>query len=77
MGTIATGVFSAKTWTSRHDVLPIIKYSNGVTMSYSLNAYHAVEGFRVAFNGEKGGSKCGTTNANLGRWPKTTRPKST
>ena len=32
----------------------IVKYSNGATMSYSLNAHMPFEGFRVAFNGEKG-----------------------
>jgi predicted dehydrogenase len=32
----------------------IVKYSNGATMSYSLNAYMPYEGYRVAFNGEKG-----------------------
>lgn len=32
----------------------IVKYSNGVSMSYSLNAFMPFEGYRVAFNGEKG-----------------------
>jgi predicted dehydrogenase len=32
----------------------IVKYSNGATMTYSLNAYMPYEGYRVAFNGEKG-----------------------
>ena len=32
----------------------IVKYTNGVTMSYSLNAHMPFEGFRVAFNGELG-----------------------
>ena len=32
----------------------MVKYSNGATMSYSLNAHMPFEGFRVAFNGEKG-----------------------
>jgi predicted dehydrogenase len=32
----------------------IVKYSNGATMSYALNAYMPYEGYRVAFNGEKG-----------------------
>ena len=32
----------------------IVKYSNGVNMSYSLNAFMPFEGYRVAFNGEKG-----------------------
>jgi predicted dehydrogenase len=32
----------------------IVRYSNGATMSYALNAYMPYEGYRVAFNGEKG-----------------------
>ena len=32
----------------------VVKYANGVTMSYSLNAHMPFEGFRVAFNGEHG-----------------------
>jgi predicted dehydrogenase len=32
----------------------IVNYSNGATMSYSLNAHMPFEGFRVAFNGELG-----------------------
>ncbi|MBK9966384.1 MAG: Gfo/Idh/MocA family oxidoreductase [Holophagales bacterium] len=32
----------------------VISYSNGTTMSYSLNAFMPFEGFRVAFNCEKG-----------------------
>ncbi|MGH9969023.1 MAG: Gfo/Idh/MocA family protein [Pyrinomonadaceae bacterium] len=32
----------------------IVKYSNGVNMNYSLNAFMPFEGFRVAFNGENG-----------------------
>jgi predicted dehydrogenase len=32
----------------------LVKYSNGATMTYSLNAYMPFEGYRVAFNGEKG-----------------------
>jgi predicted dehydrogenase len=32
----------------------IVKYSNGTTMNYALNAYMPYEGYRVAFNGEKG-----------------------
>jgi predicted dehydrogenase len=32
----------------------IVKYSNGATMNYALNAYMPYEGYRVAFNGEKG-----------------------
>jgi predicted dehydrogenase len=32
----------------------LVKYSNGVTMAYSLNAFMPIEGYRLAFNGEKG-----------------------
>jgi predicted dehydrogenase len=32
----------------------IVRYSNGATMSYALNAYMPYEGYRLAFNGEKG-----------------------
>ena len=32
----------------------LVKYSNSVTMNYSLNAAMPFEGYRVAFNGEKG-----------------------
>ena len=32
----------------------LVKYSNGTHMSYSLNAFMPIEGYRVAFNGEKG-----------------------
>jgi predicted dehydrogenase len=32
----------------------LVKYSNGTTMSYSLNAAMPIEGYRLAFNGEKG-----------------------
>jgi predicted dehydrogenase len=32
----------------------IVKYSNGTTMNYALNAFTPYEGYRVAFNGEKG-----------------------
>lgn len=32
----------------------VVKYSNGVTMSYSLNAVMPFEGYRLAFNGTKG-----------------------
>ncbi len=31
-----------------------VKYSNGVMMSYSLNASMPIEGYRIAFNGTKG-----------------------
>jgi predicted dehydrogenase len=32
----------------------LVKYSNGTHMSYSLNAFMPFEGYRLAFNGEKG-----------------------
>ncbi len=32
----------------------VIKYSNGAQMNYSLNAFMPFEGYRLAFNGEKG-----------------------
>jgi len=32
----------------------VVRYSNGVNMSYSLNAFMPVEGYRLAFNGTKG-----------------------
>ncbi len=32
----------------------LVRYSNGVTMNYSLNAAMPFEGYRVAFNGERG-----------------------
>jgi predicted dehydrogenase len=32
----------------------IVKYNNGVNMSYSLNAHEPYEGYRIAFNGTKG-----------------------
>jgi predicted dehydrogenase len=32
----------------------IVGYTNGVTMSYSLNAFNAWEGYQIAFNGTKG-----------------------
>ena len=32
----------------------VVKYSNGASMSYSLNAFMPIEGYRLAFNGEKG-----------------------
>jgi predicted dehydrogenase len=31
-----------------------VRYDNGVTLSYSLNAFNAWEGYQVAFNGTKG-----------------------
>src|SRR5204863_8157376 len=32
----------------------IVKYKTGATLSYSLNAFNAWEGYTVAFNGTKG-----------------------
>jgi len=32
----------------------VVRYANGVAMSYSLNAFMPIEGYRVAFNGTKG-----------------------
>jgi predicted dehydrogenase len=32
----------------------VVKYSNGVNMSYSVNTFMPIEGYRVAFNGTKG-----------------------
>jgi len=32
----------------------LVKYSNGTYMNYSLNAFMPFEGYRLAFNGEKG-----------------------
>jgi predicted dehydrogenase len=32
----------------------LVRYSNDVTMTYSLNAFMPFEGYRVAFNGERG-----------------------
>jgi predicted dehydrogenase len=32
----------------------IVKYNTGVTLSYSLNAFNAWEGYHIAFNGTKG-----------------------
>ncbi len=32
----------------------VVKYSNGVNMSYSLNTFMPMEGYRLAFNGTKG-----------------------
>ena len=32
----------------------VVRYSNGATMSYSLNTFMPIEGYRLAFNGTKG-----------------------
>jgi predicted dehydrogenase len=38
-----------------HDTMnAVIKYSNGVNMSYSVNTFMPIEGYRLAFNGTKG-----------------------
>ena len=52
--TTATAASSARTSTSSTTCQAIVKYSNGATMNYALNAYMPYEGYRVAFNGEKG-----------------------
>jgi len=38
-----------------HDTMnAVIKYSNGANMSYSVNTFMPIEGYRLAFNGTKG-----------------------
>ena len=38
-----------------HDTMnAVVKYSNGVNMSYSVNTFMPIEGYRLAFNGTKG-----------------------
>jgi hypothetical protein len=32
----------------------VVRYSNGVSMSYSVNTFMPIEGYRLAFNGTKG-----------------------
>jgi predicted dehydrogenase len=32
----------------------LVRYTNGATMTYSVNAFMPFEGYRIAFNGEKG-----------------------
>jgi predicted dehydrogenase len=32
----------------------VVRYSNGVSMSYSVNCFMPIEGYRLAFNGSKG-----------------------
>jgi predicted dehydrogenase len=32
----------------------VVRYSNGTTMSYSVNTFMPIEGYRLAFNGTKG-----------------------
>jgi predicted dehydrogenase len=45
-------------WRDDHDIEDtmnvLVKYDNGVTMAYSLNAFNAWEGYSIAFNGTKG-----------------------
>jgi len=37
------------------DVMNVsVRYDTGVTMSYSLNAYNPIEGYTIAFNGDRG-----------------------
>jgi predicted dehydrogenase len=36
------------------DMAVLVKYRNGVTMSYHLSAYSPCEGFRISFNGTEG-----------------------
>ena len=55
----------------------IVKYANGVTMSYSLNAHMPFEGFRVAFNGEHGRIEVRDHERQPWRCPTPTRPRST
>lgn len=40
----------------------LIKYRNGVQVSYALNAYSAWQGYRISFTGEKGVVEVGTVN---------------
>jgi len=38
-----------------HDTMnAVVKYSSGVNMSYSVNTFMPIEGYRLAFNGTKG-----------------------
>ncbi len=55
----------------------IVKYSNGATMSYSLNAHMPFEGFRVAFNGEKGRLEVRDYERQPWKQPRGTKPRST
>ena len=54
----------------------IVKYSNGATMSYSLNAFMPFEGYRVAFNGEQGRLDVRDQSGSRGK-SRETRPRST
>lgn len=40
--------------TSPDTMNAVVKYSNGVHMSYSVNTFMPIEGYRVAFNGTRG-----------------------
>ena len=55
----------------------IVKYSNGATMSYSLNAHMPFEGFRVAFNGELGRLEVRDHERQPWKLAEATRPRST
>jgi len=76
-----------------YDTMSIfVKYSNGVKMNYSLNAFMPFEGFRLGFNGTKGrlevrdyerqpwkpeeGNEMYLTK-NFGQWEKLEHPKAT
>jgi predicted dehydrogenase len=45
-------------WRDDHDIEDtmnvLVRYDNGVTMAYSLNAFNAWEGYTIAFNGTEG-----------------------
>ena len=53
----------------------LVKYSNDVTMTYSLNAFMPFEGYRVAFNGERGRLEVRDYEAQP--WPVQDEPRST
>ncbi len=40
----------------------LIKYRNGIQVSYALNAYSAWQGYKITFTGEKGVIEVGTVN---------------
>lgn len=45
-----------------------LKYVNGVQVSYSLTTYSPYEGYRIAFNGTKGGLMRRYKNRSPGKW---------
>jgi len=51
----------------------IVKYDTGVTLSYSLNAFNAWEGYAIAFNGTKGRLEHSIIEAVYDRAPDGTR----